>query len=287
MADSDSYTDDSSRSGRSRSRSDDSRSDGSRTRSRSPLEQMVKLAKIYQKKNGMRGDITPWNGREPGPDESIFVYVILHNDFLKRMVCDNLGDLLKLQVNKHDIDTRALYAQVAAAHVPDKIGTYLTLPSYFPCYNQPLCLQECWLQVASFLPKLMTEGKIVMFHPMSKMQISSTVHAMVGDYKPTFWLNLSGINYEYPLNTVETRRALKKHYDNGDEFIRELPLSDVENPHLYYVRREYVPNPFKRQKHEGGQKAGKSHRKLKRRFKRKTIKRRNKRKTIKRRFKKR
>ena len=258
-----------------------------RSRSRSPLEQMVKLAKIYQKKNGMRGDITPWNGREPGPDESIFVYVILHNDFLKRMVCDNLGDLLKLQVNKHDIDTRALYAQVAAAHVPDKIGTYLTLPSYFPCYNQPLCLQECWLQVASFLPKLMTEGKIVMFHPMSKMQISSTVHAMVGDYKPTFWLNLSGINYEYPLNTVETRRALKKHYDNGDEFIRELPLSDVENPHLYYVRREYVPNPFKRQKHEGGQKAGKSHRKLKRRFKRKTIKRRNKRKTIKRRFKKR
>ena len=258
-----------------------------RSRSRSPLEQMVKLAKIYQKKNGMRGDITPWNGREPGPDESIFVYVILHNDFLKRMVCDNLGDLLKLQVNKHDIDTRALYAQVAAAHVPDKIGTYLTLPSYFPCYNQPLCLQECWLQVASFLPKLMTEGKIVMFHPMSKMQISSTVHAMVGDYKPTFWLNLSGINYEYPLNTVETRRALKKHYDNGDEFIRELPLSDVENPHLYYVRREYVPNPFKRQKHEGGQKAGKSHRKLKRRFKRKTIKRRNKRKTIKPKFKKR
>ena len=256
-----------------------------RSRSRSPLEQMVKLAKIYQKKNGMRGDITPWNGREPGPDESIFVYVILHNDFLKRMVCDNLGDLLKLQVNKHDIDTRALYAQVAAAHVPDKIGTYLNLPSYFPCYNQPLCLQECWLQVASFLPKLMTEGKIVMFHPMSKMQISSTVHAMVGDYKPTFWLNLSGINYEYPLNTVETRRALKKHYDNGDEFIRELPLSDVENPHLYYVRREYVPNPFKRQKHEGGQKAGKSHRKLKRRFKRKTIKRRNKRKTIKRRNK--
>lgn len=266
-----------------------SASSGSSGRREDEEQEMLTLAQIY-KKDGIRGDITPWNGREPGPDESIFVYVILHNDFLKRMVCDNLGDLLKLQVNKHDIDTRALYAQVAAAHVPDKIGTYLNLPSYFPCYNQPLCLQECWLQVASFLPKLMTEGKIVMFHPRSRTQIPSTVHAMVGDYKPTFWLNLSGINYEYPLNTVETRRALKKHYDNGDEFIRELPLSDVENPHLYYVRREYVPNPFKRRKLKGGQHGGKSRRRLKRRNKRKTIKqinKRNKRKTIKRRFKKR
>jgi hypothetical protein len=251
--------------------------------------EMLTLAQIY-KKDGVRGDITPWNGREPGPDESIFVFCILDNDFLRRMVCDNLGDLLKLQVDKHDIDIRALYAQVATAYVPDKIGTYLKLPSYFPCYNQPRCLQECWLQVASFLPKLMSEGKIVMFHPRSGIQIPSTIYVPVGDYKPTFWLNLSGINYTYPHNTVETRRALKKHYDNGDELIRQLPPSEFKNPALYEVRREYVPsplkrpnpfklpNPFKHRKLGGGQHRGKSRRRLKRR---------NKRKTIKRRFKKR
>jgi hypothetical protein len=275
---------------------DSSHSSASSGRSEDEQLKMLTLAQIY-KKDGKHGDITPWNGREPRPDESIFVYVIFDDIFLRRMVCDNLGDLLKLQVDKRDINTRALYAQVPAHHIPDKIGTNLTLPSYFTCSDQPHCLQECWLQVASFLPKLMTAGKIVMFHPRSRKQIPSSVHFQVGDYKPTFWLNLSDIKYTYPLNTVETKGALKKHHDNGDEFIRQLPLSQFQNTDLYEERREYVPNPledreyvsnlFKRRKLGGGQHGGKSRRRLKRRNKRKTIKqinKRNKRKTIKRRF---
>ena len=260
-----------------------------RRRSEDEEQEMLTLAQIY-KKDSKHGDITPWNGREPRPDESIFVYVIFDDIFLRRMVCNNLGDLLKLQVDKRDIDTRALYAQVPAYHIPDKIGTYLKLPSYFTCYDQPHCLQDCWLQVASFLPNLMKERKIVMFHPRSRTQIPSKSHAPVGDYKPTFWLNLSDIKYTYPLNTVETKGALKKHLVNGDEFIRQLPLSQFQNTDLYEELREYVPNPLERQKFRGDKHGGKSRRRLKRRFKRKTIKqinKRNKRKTIKRRFKKR
>ena len=72
-----------------------------------------------------------------------------------------------------------------------------------------------------------------------------------------------------------------KNYRVLDRFL-------VDDACSYCFRREmgkFPENPFKRQKLEGGQKAGKSRRRVKRRFKRKTIKRINKRKTIKRRFK--
>jgi hypothetical protein len=153
----------------------------------------------------------------------------------------------------------------------------------------------------------MDEKKIYMFHPRSGVKMVSTSHFVVpGRYKPSLWLDITDIRHTLPDFDLDFFTS----NPSFNEPIRYLDKSEFENPDLYEVCREYVPNPversmtigtgvkslveageppYKRPKlvHEGG---SKSRRRLKRRFKRKTIKRinkRNKRKTIKLRFKKR
>ena len=265
------------------------------------------LAQIYRQKHDKKTYET-WGGEQ---DVGIFVCARFDKELVKRHVHSNCGDILKKNIefwNIQDFPLLDLTITPKGHYSPMTIGNYLTLPSSSSTIEQPLALRECWHNVTNLLKKFMDEKKIYMFHPRSGVKMVSTRHFAFPDrYKPSLWLDITDIRHTLPdfnLDFFTSNPSFK-------EPIRYLDKSEFENPNLYEVRIEYVPNPvkrsmtigtgvkslveageppFKRRKHEDGQKAGKSRRRLKRSFKRKTIKRinkRNKRKTIKLRFKKR
>jgi hypothetical protein len=267
---------------------------------------MVKLTKIYQKDDkGYR----EWNGKEPGPNTAIFVTVILDNDWVKRIVFSNCGDLMREEHSTHQIQDWPLEFTIPGhfGH-PTGIGSFLKLSNSSSTLSQPLFIRDCWPDVTFLLKKFMSEGKIFKFEPISGIKRSSNRHTFVEKpYDYTFFLDFSSIPY------TETQPYTPPFFSSNPIFTNptiDIPESEFKNPKLYTPFYNYIPShiseriiaaetgssslsksgrPYKRQKivHEGG---GKSRRRVKRRFKRKTIKRinkRNKRKTIKRRFKKR
>ena len=289
---------------------DDSISSGrSRSRSRSPAdetEQMVKLAQIFIIKinpvDNSIASIAPWDGTEPGINDRLVAYGV--------KISDNTYDAyIPIDFNAHTILSRLeqtkSYIRTAS---PKRDFEYMRgqFPEsnifYSYLYGNPLKRLPLPFPTLSFnifgaketfeallLPNLMKnitrshghgyKNKIYILTE-GRPCTSSCWYLVDGPDEPQ-----RGSPYIQEVNILDTSlsepgNTLKK-YCILDRFL-------VDDACSYCFRREmgkFPENPFKRQKLAGGQKAGKSHRKLKRRFKRKTIKRINKRKTIKRRFK--
>ena len=283
--------------------SDSPSSPSSQSSVSSPLvrqERMVELAKIYQKDGTVYKE---WDGKEPGNSTFICVFgVVLDGEWIKRTVFSNCGDGIKREIKSSDIQGEPLSFKIQdSSSYPTTIGTYLKLSNSSSTLGQPRILDECWHRVTFLLQKLMREGKIFKFDPRSGITTVSYGHKDVTEPDNySFWLDLSGIPYRDAHNASTT-------FFNRDIFTeptRSIPVSEFENPSLYIPFYEYIPRHItgralvketgstslgeagrshKRPKLSGG----KSRRRVKRRFKRKTIKRinkRNKRKTIKRRF---
>ena len=281
-------------------------------------QQMVKLAKIYQK-NGKDGTFVykEWDGKEPEHNTAIFVIANLDNDRIKREVFRNCGDLIRTGNHWCDIQGEPLSFKIqdSSSSYPTTVGTYLKLSNSSSTLGQPLILDECWHHVTFLLEKLMRERKIFKFDPISGILRMSDKHKDVTEPDNySFWLDLSGI----PHTDVYSNTT----FFNSDiftEHIRSIPVSEFKNPSLYIPFYEYIPRTITRRRiaietgstslgeagrphkrstslgeadssHKRPKLGGKSRRRVKRRFKRKTIKRinkrnkRNKRKTIKRRF---
>jgi hypothetical protein len=246
---------------------------------------MVKLAKIFKRyiKDGT-SVYEEWDGKEPEHNTAIFVPVKLDNEWIKRQVSRNYGNLIRAQHRWYDIQGEPLSFKIQdSSSFPTTVGTYLKLSNSSSTLGQPLFIQECWHHVTFLLKKFMSEGKIFKFDPISNIKVMSYGHKTVT--KPdnySFWLDLSGIPYRDAHNASTT-------FFNRDIFAeptRTIPVSEFENTNLYTSFYEYIPWHITRHSRvrsaspipRGG---GKSRRRVKRRFKRKTIKRRFKRKTIK------
>jgi hypothetical protein len=247
------------------------------------------LAQIYKKIDDRHYET--WDGER---GEGIFACVRFDKEWVKRQVYSNCGDMLKKNIRFWDIGDFPLLDLTTTQkgyYGPTTIGNYLTLPRSSSHHGQPLALSECWRNVTDLLKKFMDKKKIYMFHPRSGVQIVATSHFVVPDrYKPSLWLDITDIKHELPnfyLDFFTTNPSFH-------EPIRRLDKSELDNTKLYEVLENYLPNPvkrsmiigmgvkslvetgeppFKHQKLGGGQHAGKSRRRVKRRFKRKTIKR--------------
>ena len=273
-------------------------------------EQMVELAKIYQKNEN---EVKEWDGKEPENSTFIFVFgVVLDGEWIKREVFRNCGDGIKREIKSSDIQGSPLHFKIqdSSSSYPTTVGTYLKLSNSSSTFSQPRILDECWHHVTFLLEKLMSERKIFKFDPISGILRMSDKHKDVTEPDNySFWLDLSGIPYRDAHNASTT-------FFNSDIFTeptRTIQESEFENPSLYIPFYKYIPRnitgsalvkeigsislgkagrPHKRStslgeagsSHKRPKLGGKSRRRVKRRFKRKTIKRinkRNKRKTIK------
>jgi hypothetical protein len=267
---------------------------------------MVKLAKIFKRYIKDGTDVyEEWDGKKPEFNAAIFVLVKLDNEWIKREVSLNFGNLIRKQHSWCDIQGEPLSFKIPdSSSFPTTVGTYLKLSNSSSTWGQPRILDECWHHVTFLLKKFMSEGKIFKFDPRSGITTVSYEHKDITEPDNySFWLGLSGIPY------IDAHNASTTFFNRYifAEPTRTIPVSEFKNTNLYTSFYEYIPWHITRHSmvNEIGltqimnsrvhnrvrsaspilRSGGKSSRSVKRRFKRKTIKRRFKRKTIKRRFK--
>lgn len=294
MADSDSDTDDS------------ISSDDDDSAVRTP-EQMVKLAKIFIIKinpdDNSTASIAPWDGTKPGINDRLLAYGVKISDNtydaytnVSSLIDQKVKRLKEIQsVHRTAEDTRTF----DHLHGITENGGFVSclygcLANRKPLpYKPPSAWGRTETLQDSLLPNLMKN--ITRSHrPGYKNKIYVLTERSIGEEVCTSscWYLVDGHDeyqigspYIEEVNILDTSLSkpgnLSKKYCVLDRFL-------VDDACSYCFGREigkFPDNPFKRRKPNDVKEAGKSRRRVKRRFKRKTIKRINKRKTIKRRFK--
>jgi hypothetical protein len=303
--------------------SDDSDTDDSigsrRSRSRSPLEQMVKLAQIFIIKinpDNSIASIAPWDGKEPGINDRLVAYgvKISDNTYDAYIPIDLKAHTILSTLKQHESNIRTAspkrdfeYMRYEQPVYPADPGSNIFCSYLYgnPLKRLPPPLPTLSFNIfgaketveASLLANLMKN--ITRSHrPGYKNKIYVLTEGSIGGaVQPctsSCWYLVDGPD-EYQIGSpyIQEVNILDTSLSEPGNTLKKYCILDrflVDDACSYCFRREmgnYPENPSKRRKLGGGQKAGKSRRILKRRNKRKTIKRRNKRKTIKRIFKKR
>jgi hypothetical protein len=272
---------------------------------------MVKLAQIFIIKinpDNSIASIAPWDGKEPGINDRLVAYGV--------KISDNTYDaytpigmnarkmLSRLEQNTSSIRTASPKRdfEYMRGQFPESNIFYSYLYGN-PLKRLPLPLPTLSFNIfgaketleASLLANLMKN--ITRSHrPGYKNKIYVLTERSIGEKGCTSscWYLVDGPD-EYQIGSpyIQEVNILDTSLSEPGNTLKKYCILDrflVDDACSYCFGREigkFSYNPLKRRKLGGGQKAGKSRRRLKRRFKRKTIKRRNKRKTIKRRFKKR
>jgi hypothetical protein len=257
---------------------------------------MVKLAKILiikiNPQDNSIASIAPWNGTNPGSDVALIVVGVK----IANRTFDAYTDVPSLIAQK----VKRLKSTEQGERTFDHLRTITETGAFVSCLygcpanRKPLLYgsQSVWgmtehLQ-SSLLPNIMTRTSRFTYNENGIFRVY--VETDKDTESPTCWFSATGRDEwaEVPGYTKEVKLSeLPSEIGDMGKNYRVLYNFNVGNVQDFLDMRLLGPNPFKRQKLGGDQKAGKSRRRLKRRNKRKTIKRRNKRKTIKRRFKKR
>jgi hypothetical protein len=291
---------------------DSSTSSGSM--SRSQLEQMVKLAQIFiikiNPEDNSIASIAPWDGKEPGINDRLVAYgvKISDNTYDAYIPIDlNAHKILRrLEQNKSSIRTASPkrdFEYMRGEHPGDNIFySYLygnpfkrKPPLYRPAGDGIFGAKETLeaLLLANLM-KNITRSHRPGYKNKIYVLTEGSIGGAVQPCTSSCWYLVDGPD-EYQIGSpyIEEVNILDISLSETGNLSKKYCVLDrflVDDACSYCFGREigkFSDNPFKRRKLGGGQKAGKSRRRLKRRFKRKTIKRRNKRKTIKRIFKKR
>jgi len=270
-------------SGRSRSRS-------SSSRSRSPQEQTVLLAQIFIiKMNPVTKNIesyTPWDGRIPGPNETLIANGVKISDNTYDAYTDIGADVhnrLK-RLKRHSSSHRTSSPERSFKHLRGQYpngncfsylsgnleghGRAQSPYAILSVYGRTEPLQDLLLQ------SLMTKTPRHTWR-RDDFKIYASNEDKLGGRPKSCWYLVNGHDVSDE-NSPHIKRVS----------VLDIPLSDpsdttknyrilhtftVSDVYSYCLRREMGNNPFRR-KMGRGQKAGKSRRKLKLRFKRKTIK---------------
>jgi len=285
-----------------------------------PPEQMVKFAQIFiikiNPEDNSIASIAPWDGTEPGINDRLVAYGV--------KISDNTYDAyIPIDLNARTILSRLertkSYIRTAS---PKRDFEYMRYEhpgdpadpggnifcSYL--YGNPLKRLPLPFATLSFnifgaketfeallLPNLMKNITRSHGHGYKNKIYILTEGSIVSPDQPctsSCWYLVDGPD-EYQIGSpyIQEVNILDTSLSEPGNTLKKYCILDrflVDDACSYCFRREmgnYPENTSKRRKLEGGQFSGKSRRRLKRRFKRKTIKRRNKRKTIKRIFKKR
>ena len=272
-----------------RSRSSSSRS---RSRSRSPQEQTVLLAQIFIIK------MTPktkniecymaWDGTEPDTNDMLFANGVKISDNTYKAYIDIGADVhnrLK-RLKRHSSSHRTSSPERSFEHLRGQYpnGNWFSYLSgnleghgraHGPYANPGVYGRTEPLQ-GELLRNLMTKTQRHALR-IDDFKIYASKELNAYGRPESCWYLVNGHDV-WDENSPYIKRVSVSHIplsDPGDtkKKYRVLRTFTVRGVYNYFLCREIVGNnPFKRQKNEGVQKAGKSRRKLKLRFKRKTIK---------------
>ena len=248
----------------------------------------LQLAKIIMGTPAGNGgyNFSAWNGRDPSEKFGRVVFILskLRPEDIYPYI--TIGDLIRAQ--KIDLNTDNILIPtecLVGQHIGDRtIGTYLYPPSSMLCSSGNINPQ----QAQTFLPNLMTAGRILM-------------RVFENPYKNTFWYKFdkgeaSNIDSKHHLTPLHKRLQIPSR------FIHSTFPQNISDSGFYQPLRKYIPrNPdaqfFSSHRTDGLRNAGigkpkiplkpiqgggKSRRKLKttnRRTNRRTTKRRNTRTT--------
>lgn len=257
----------------------------------------------------------PWDGKEPGPDDILFIYAVLSDSNLRQMSLNScFGDITKRNIVKEN-ELRA----IGIARQPDlpnvtplkrlipyPHATVLHLPSYMSNLlvgNSSHFLPRCFIPdsglTISFLPYLMRIGKIYGHLPSGTVGFTASKHSALADTPVTYFYKLkndavgvisTGYDNIRPLYQTEEKRYFKlRKYNHRNPYQGKFLSEFNVNAQMSSSNGPIQTTFFKKRTKPSNTGGGKTRRKLKiikRRNRRNTTKRRNKtkrRNTIKRR----
>jgi hypothetical protein len=298
----------------------DSGSEDSASSHDSVEEPVAQLAKIFKTtvERGRENKYTntiPWDGKEPGPDDILFIYAVLSDSNLRQMSLNScFGDITKRNIVKEN-ELRA----IGIARQPDlpnvtplkrlipyPHATVLHLPSYMSNLlvgNSSHFLPRCFIPdsglTISFLPYLMRIGKIYGHLPSGTVGFTASKHSALADTPVTYFYKLkndavgvisTGYDNIRPLYQTEEKRYFKlRKYNHRNPYQGKFLSEFNVNAQMSSSNGPIQTTFFKKRTKPSNKGGGKTRRKLKiikRRNRRNTTKRRNKtkrRNTIKRR----
>ena len=295
---------------------DSSTSSGSM--SRSQLEQMVKLAQIFiikiNPEDNSIASIAPWDGKEPGINDRLVAYgvKISDNTYDAYIPIDSNARTILSRLEQHKSSIRTAspkrdFEYMRGEHPADPADpgdnifySYLygspfkrKPPLYRPAGDGIFGAKETLeaLLLANLM-KNITRSHRPGYKNKIYVLTEGSIGGAVQPCTSSCWYLVDGPD-EYQIGSpyIQEVNILDTSLSEPGNTLKKYCILDrflVDDACSYCFRREmgnYPKNTSKRRKLEGGQFSGKSRRRLKRRFKRKTIKRRLKRKTIKRKFK--
>ena len=224
-----------------------------------PVAQLAKIFKTTVKRvpiNHGGGykytNIMPWDGKEPGPDDILFIYAVLSDRNLRQMSLEScFGDNTKLKIVKENKSRAVGIARqpdlpnvnplkqfiphATVLHLPSDMSNLLVGSSSY--YFLPRCsIPDSGLTIA-FLPYLMHIGKIYGHLPSGTVGFTTSKHSTLVDTPVTYFYKLR----EYKRTTVEIPYdSVRPLYQRDKPSYHNLRGYIDHNYHWSVLRREVI-----------------------------------------------